>query len=526
MSNLLAQAQQLSCNIIIADLFYNPISKQLISSEGMLDVEPRSIELLEVLLSSIGEPVSGDEIIQRVWESEYISKNVLTNRISTLRALFKQHSRHPAADKVIVTYPKKGYYLQTDLVSLDQQDFESDFSSEQLPEQSSHQTESLKKTTTQQNRTNLLHLGYLLLIFCILIFSGWFYGNKQGEITPTIIKSELETRATVPVVDILLNTIKAKDAHAQKYLKEVKALALSHTLNYPYVDLKNQDSPTYFLDPIDDSIYWPGGRNVLDYDYKLNLFLSETNDPNIINIVLELIYQGSNKLAFKSEHDIKLNEIKYGLHLLAEDVSGFLSLPKPEKFKTYDQDITQQLIENGDQLIRSLKHRTKFSRFETEYIARQAFLSNELSPSDLLKAIDVIESSAKYPTEEIGIWLGLLHYKLEEYEQALEYLNKDQAYNKIHNAFLYLVLSNMALKRESINEFRLFYLKSIEALSEAVSSEEIFKRLAQPENKESCFAPWQSLTFSESNIELLQKRKARFVEYCEAVAEHLAAVTR
>lgn len=563
MSNLLIEAKNKACNLVIADFTYNPVSKQLLINNQTLDIEPRSIELLEVLLSRIGEPISGDEIIQRVWESEYISKNVLTNRISTLRALFKQHSAHPDAGKIIVTYPKKGYYLQTDLVSLAAEpasSAEQANTSAKLTNAANQENKGVVSSHTKDNDSRVglrprdeseseshppkepltsslttmkhqkIHGLYLSLLLAVFVLFGWLYGLKQTEISPlaleTKLQTELETRATVPVVDVLLNTIKAKDNFTQNYVKEIKARVLSQTLNYPFIDLKNQDSPTYFLDPIDDSIFWPGGRNVLAYDYKLNLILRKHGDHKI-NLMLELVYQGSNKLALKTEYTLTPDQIQTGLHILIKDLSVFLSLPLPEQYSSPDRTLSpkvaQTMINDGDRLIRSLARPYQLSRFETEFIARHAFLSDHLSDTDIRLAIDAIESSAKYPTEEVGIWLGLLHYKLEDYEHALEYLNKEQAYNKIHNAYLYVILSNMALKRENFHTFRLFYLRSVEALSEAIPSDAIFRRLAQPESKESCFTPWQSLTFSESSEDQLTLRRERFLGFCEAVEQHLKA---
>ncbi|MCV5755127.1 winged helix-turn-helix domain-containing protein, partial [Escherichia coli] len=75
-----------SC-IAIGELVYNPKTQTLHQDTIAIDLEPRTIELLELLLTSVGHPLSADTIIETIWQSKFISKNVLTNRISTLRAL-------------------------------------------------------------------------------------------------------------------------------------------------------------------------------------------------------------------------------------------------------------------------------------------------------------------------------------------------------------------------------------------------------------------------------------------------------
>ncbi|GAM69958.1 hypothetical protein JCM19236_5256 [Vibrio sp. JCM 19236] len=122
MRDFLQQAKETNSLIAIGDLIYNPQNQTLYKQAASIDIEPRTIELLELLLTSVGQPLSAETIIDSIWQSKYISKNVLTNRISTLRALFQEHMPELDATKLLVTYPRKGYFLNPANLSLTQVD--------------------------------------------------------------------------------------------------------------------------------------------------------------------------------------------------------------------------------------------------------------------------------------------------------------------------------------------------------------------------------------------------------------------
>ncbi|GAM65087.1 hypothetical protein JCM19232_131 [Vibrio ishigakensis] len=118
MRDFLQQAKETNSLIAIGDLIYNPQNQTLYKQAASIDIEPRTIELLELLLTSVGQPLSAETIIDSIWQSKYISKNVLTNRISTLRALFQEQMPELDATKLLVTYPRKGYFLNPANLSL------------------------------------------------------------------------------------------------------------------------------------------------------------------------------------------------------------------------------------------------------------------------------------------------------------------------------------------------------------------------------------------------------------------------
>ncbi|MCG7498346.1 winged helix-turn-helix domain-containing protein [Vibrio sp. Of7-15] len=525
MKDILQEAKQAGCDIIIAGLTYNPLSKNLSNHDGNLDIEPRSIELLEVLLSSVGEAVSSDEIIQRVWQSDYISKNVLTNRISTLRAIFKQNSNHEGAEKLIVTYPKKGYYIQPELVSL------SEVKIKPLPEVTSDAEESRSEhgpiSTTQSTLVpRKTHVIYLSVIIGLLVLISSMAPPWKSYLSSDLSSNSvgLKNRAFIPSVTVLLGSLKAKDDKAKQYTRELKALILSSVVNYSYIDLGNQNSPTYFIDRIDNSPYWPGSRNIINYDYKVNISTASTDKDDELKAIVELISRSHNKLALKAEYTLSLNSLKKDLHQISLDLGEFMTLPISDTFTPYDRDENLTWINGGEkELVAFIQGNEKLTRFEAEFIARLSMQSQTLSPQDIAMVISRIESSFNYLPKEMAVWLGLLHFKIGNFQQSTEVLQKSNAYNSIQNAYLYVILSSLALKEVDVRNFRLFYLKSFVALSEVIPSEEMFERLSEAESKETCMKPWYKLKFNrEGETEAtITHWKQALDTYCTRVEEYL-----
>ncbi|MCZ8487442.1 hypothetical protein O9992_04730 [Vibrio lentus] len=60
----------------------------------------------------------------------------------------------------------------------------------------------------------------------------------------------------IPKVE-LAESIDAIGDNSRKYRKVVKALLSIKQIEYAYTDLANQDAPSYFLDPIDSSPFFP-----------------------------------------------------------------------------------------------------------------------------------------------------------------------------------------------------------------------------------------------------------------------------
>lgn len=71
-------------------------------------LEPKVMQVLVCLAGHAGEVLPKQIIIQNVWSNAFVTDEVLTNAISTLRKTFKDDAKNP---KYIQTLPKRGYRL-------------------------------------------------------------------------------------------------------------------------------------------------------------------------------------------------------------------------------------------------------------------------------------------------------------------------------------------------------------------------------------------------------------------------------
>lgn len=187
----------------------------------------------------MGEPIAAEQIIESVWQSNFISKNVLTNRISTLRSVLQKYLPESDATKILVTYPRKGYFLNPSSVSL----------ANAQPEtfEITEQPQASKKTSP----FNLLLLSLSVVLLISTATLGYMFWHSSNQ------ASELErTQRLIPKVELLLNRIDAIGDNARTHRKAVKALLLQQQIEYAYTDLANQDAPSYFVDPIDSTPFF------------------------------------------------------------------------------------------------------------------------------------------------------------------------------------------------------------------------------------------------------------------------------
>ena len=88
--------------------YIEPADSKIVSSRGPEHVEPRVMDVLMVLVDKAGQTVSREELISRVWNTTFVSDEVLSRCISLLRKHLGDDRRKP---RYIETIPKKGYRL-------------------------------------------------------------------------------------------------------------------------------------------------------------------------------------------------------------------------------------------------------------------------------------------------------------------------------------------------------------------------------------------------------------------------------
>jgi len=88
--------------------YIEPAESKIVSSRGPEHVEPRVMDVLMALVASAGRTVSREELINDVWNTNFVSDEVLSRCISLLRKHLGDDRRKP---RYIETIPKKGYRL-------------------------------------------------------------------------------------------------------------------------------------------------------------------------------------------------------------------------------------------------------------------------------------------------------------------------------------------------------------------------------------------------------------------------------
>ena len=91
----------------LGDWLVDPASCHLTRDERRT-LEPRVMELLELLVSREGRVVSKAEILDRVWSGRFVVESVLTRAVSLLRRALGDSAREPV---YIETIPRRGYRL-------------------------------------------------------------------------------------------------------------------------------------------------------------------------------------------------------------------------------------------------------------------------------------------------------------------------------------------------------------------------------------------------------------------------------
>lgn len=498
MHNLLEQAKSSGSSIAIAQLIYHPKTQTLSKQGQPIDLEPRTLELLELLLTSVGQPMASSDIIDAIWQSKYISKNVLTNRISTLRAIFQEQMPDEDAAKLLVTYPRKGYFLNPASVGLNQS----------LP-QKTPAAEPVAESQTEPSRRQLkLAYGCCLALLCCVVALLAVVWQQQG-----VSSQEARTQSLIPKVELLLNRIDVLGPTATAYRTAVKAILLQQQVEYPYTDIANQDAPSYFLDPLTQTPFFPGARNMRTSDYLVNLELKDGSEAGILKAQLSVINPSSDKLAFRHQYRIRVAELQSDLFRIHADMVAYFNLPKPSKSHWQLSEKHTNLLLRGEV---SLDQISTMDEFTANTLARHLALF-ERDDAVIETFIDKTQLAFDILPDELSLWMGLLHYKVGKLDKAKALLTTPLGDSLIQNALIYTFVSHIAFKQNKLDQFRLNYMESLVALLRVMPSEALFERLSQPESKQTCLKPWTELKISVKDEVLVRRWRSLIEEHCSNV---------
>ncbi|MBW3694328.1 transcriptional regulator [Vibrio sp. T187] len=494
MKDYLSAAKHAHTSINIEGLEFNPETRTLSHNGQVIDLEPRSVELLELFLTSVGEPLSADTIIESVWQSNFISKNVLTNRISTLRSIIQKSLPDSDATKILVTYPRKGYYFNASSVSLDNH-------------QESPSPESAPVPSTPSKANLVLCALLAISLTCTAIVSYLYWTSSSNT------ASLMDEQRLIPKVELLLNRVDAIGENARKHRSIVKAVLLQQQIEYAFTDIANQDAPSYFLDPIDSSPFFPGAKNMRTSDYLVNIQLKDREVDSRLSAKISLLYPSSGKLAFRGIYSIDVSDIADSLMAINKDLAHYFTLPEPsETAWSANTSKVMPLLAQQSLDIDSIP----LDEMTATLLARHLVLF-ETDKQKLIQFTNRIQAHFSRTPDELTLWLGMISFKVRDLTSAREFLTTPAGNSRIENALVYMVISHIAYKQGNMDKFRLNYMESLVALLRVVPSEALFDRLSQPESEATCLQPWQSLKLSVKDPIILKQWENLMLDYCHSV---------
>lgn len=470
MESLIDVAKRDKKCIKIADIIYSPVTKSLYYENNVVKLEPRLSELIELLITNLNNPVSNNEIIKIIWGSEYISRNVVTNKVGELRAIIKRLSLDFEANEIIVTYPKKGYYIPDGLVSL----VDSECLGGDIPEPK----EEPVAYNSKIGKTQLLWGAFFstMIVLTLFIYLSLFY-DKYNE------KSDINY-LYVTQTKLSLNKIYCKNKEVSKHLIPLKSMMLRALASNNSIELANLKSPDYFLQKIDHTCLWPGNKNKdSEYTLSFNFWSGEKKEVNLEAI---LYYSPSNKVAWRklySSPEKSLGKIVVDFN---SDITRYLNLPTQ---KLTSQYIDMSNIKDVENLDFSRLVELNLSLTEVYFISRELLLK-DIDVSLIERWISILKVRYPTPEPELHIWISLLTYKIGKAELSLEMLNREYVYEFPDNALISLLKSNISLSLGNHERYLSDYLFTMSSLTLFYRPEFIFQHFEQGSEPKNCEAIW------------------------------------
>src|SRR5258706_14208771 len=93
-------------NFRFADFELDAKKRLLLKDGGAVALNSKSFDLLEALIERRGRVLGKEELLDKIWEGQFVEESNLTVQVSTLRKLLGE-SR--GENRFIVTVPGKGY---------------------------------------------------------------------------------------------------------------------------------------------------------------------------------------------------------------------------------------------------------------------------------------------------------------------------------------------------------------------------------------------------------------------------------
>ncbi|PCD87836.1 Transcriptional activator CadC [Vibrio mediterranei] len=510
MTDLLHKAKAEDSSIRIGELNYNPNSRELSFSGNVVNLEQRTLDILELLLQNVGKPTSAEEIIDVVWGNKYISKNVISNRISTLRSIFKSLDTVNEAHKLLVTYPKKGYFLNREFVSL-------------VPNRTDLNIDPTKPEASHFKLRDLAKFNKNAILVTLIIaalFTYYFLHmtiNQTGFSNNNHANSEYISTADI---DLLLYSILASDDYSKRYLKNLKFLMMQSQLYNSQINVVNKESPSFYLSAFQEDRYWPGAKDIKHSEYTLNVNINRYKRTNELVIVINIVDNMSKKLSYRYKSIIDPRDIKESVKKINAHIVNFFSIKNGSCYTP--QSNLYELTNNPhrysiDKILQRGYADIDEINYLTPYVLSNTTISNEI----VRKWAYLLEASNTEFQRDVDIWLSLLFYRVNDFYNSERYFIKSESIKMIDNSFLYLVRSDISIRLSDENKFLEYYMKSLMSLINIVSAKYVYHRIANLNNSAECLSPWKEL---DSVLALNQVNPFwinSFTSYCKRASPYL-----
>ncbi len=158
-------------------------TKRILLKHGKpVSLNPKTFDLLEILVKRRGEILSKDELLETIWEGQFVEESNLTVHVSTLR---KTLGEVRGENRFILTLPGKGYKFigeeseVENKITFESREY-SRFSISEIVEDIEN-----KQLIRKQSSRNFSYF-YLLPVAFLLIFGGyvWFRSENRKAVVP------------------------------------------------------------------------------------------------------------------------------------------------------------------------------------------------------------------------------------------------------------------------------------------------------------------------------------------------------
>ncbi|GAM54596.1 hypothetical protein JCM19231_5560 [Vibrio ishigakensis] len=160
---------------------------------------------------------------------------------------------------------------------------------------------------------------------------------------------------------------------------------------------------------------------------------------------VNLIYPATDKLAFRNHYPLRVASLQADLFHLHADIAQYFNLPQPSP-STWQLTQTHEKMLLDNQFPAAID--TPMDEFSAITLARYLALYEDDQPK-LEMYLSQAQSSFDVLPDELGLWLGILHYKLGELDKAKALLTTPAGDSRIQNALVYTFVSHIAYSKIS-----------------------------------------------------------------------------